>query len=404
MLPAMSSIATMELTTDPSAVRAIGDAIVRAGLFAIDLEFVSESRYVPDLALVQVAWGDPAAPELAAIDPLAVDPAPIFEAVKSPDVAVIAHAAKQDLALLAARHQLRATALVDTQIAAMFAGFGEQVGYGKLVSRLLRVDLDKGPQFTDWSRRPLSAAQLRYAIDDVRYLLAVWPILAKQLVELGRRDWAREESDRLAATAGDRSPPDEIYKGLGGRAGLAPAALGSLRALAAWREREALATNTPPSWIVPDAAMVDLCRRAPSDAQALRRTRGVGSGTVRRYGAAIVDAIQRGAMDPPPPEPRPGPALGPREQAWAAMIGSLIAARAAQHNLPPRLVAARGDAEELVASAEQGGDPGSVSLLSGWRRKFVGDEALAWLRGEIAIAIDRSAPGGLAVHPFTRRT
>lgn len=399
----MTSPPLAPLTTEASAVSAIASAIRRAGAFALDLEFVSEGRYVPELALVQVAWGDPDAPELAAVDPLATDPRPLLDLVAAPEIEVIGHAAKQDLSLLMTRFDVRARSLWDTQIAAAFAGHGEQIGYGKLVARLFGVDLDKGPQYTDWAQRPLTPAQIRYAIEDVRHLPAMWRRLERELGDLGRLEWVREESERLAATAGVRPPPDEVYRHIGGWANLRPEAMGALRALAAWREREALATNTPPSWILPDAAMVELSKRPADNPRDLRRVRGVGPATIRRWGADLVAALERGMADPPVAPARDARQLPARQQAWAAMVASLIAARCAEHHLPARFVGGRAEAEELVAELERvaasGEEASGVALLSGWRREFAGELALSWLRGEIAIAADISAPGGIRTLP-----
>src|SRR5688500_11858480 len=155
------------LVTDADRVAAIARAIAEAGSFALDLEFRSEHRYVPDLALVQVAWGDAAAPEVAAIDPLAVDVRPVVEVVADASVETLVHAARQDLGLLAQAFGIEARGLVDTQIAAAFAGLADQIGYGKLVHQLLGLPIDKGSQHTDWTRRPLSERQIAYALDDM---------------------------------------------------------------------------------------------------------------------------------------------------------------------------------------------------------------------------------------------
>ncbi|HUS66458.1 MAG TPA: HRDC domain-containing protein, partial [Kofleriaceae bacterium] len=262
------------LTTDADRVAEIARAIAQAGSFALDLEFRSEHRYVPDLALVQVAWGDPDAPEVAAIDPLAVDPRPVFDVVADASVETLAHAARQDLGLLAQSYGVEARGLLDTQIAAAFAGLADQIGYGKMVQHLLGVPIDKGSQHTDWTRRPLSERQIAYALDDVRHLPAAWRALRERLDGAGRTAWVREESARLAAATARRRPPEEAYHAIGGWNSLRGASLATLRALAAWREREALASNTPPSWLVPDPALLERARRPPRAAD-LARVRGL---------------------------------------------------------------------------------------------------------------------------------
>src|SRR5690606_35823929 len=152
------------------------------------------------------------------------------------------------------------------------------------------ITLDKAAQFTEWSRRPLSDEQLRYALDDVRYLPGAWKTLRHDLEERGRLRWVAEECDWLAASWAERTPPDEMYRRVRGWNGLRRRSLGALRAVAAWREREALRANRPPSWIMNDRSILELCRRPPADENEMRQVRGLGEGTVQRYGRAILDA------------------------------------------------------------------------------------------------------------------
>ncbi|MEI8360071.1 MAG: ribonuclease D, partial [Deltaproteobacteria bacterium] len=183
------------LVVDAAEVAAIAAEIAHLGWFALDLEFMTEGRYVAELSLVQVGWGDIAHPKVAAIDPLAVDPRPVVELAGADDVDVIIHSAQADLALIGAAFSIRGQRVFDTQIAAAFLGMGEQIGYGPLVEHMAGVHLDKGAQYTEWSRRPLSADQLRYALDDVRYLPAAWRELHARLVARGRLGWVEEECD-----------------------------------------------------------------------------------------------------------------------------------------------------------------------------------------------------------------
>jgi ribonuclease D len=382
------------LVSDAGGVAAIAGELASAGAFAFDLEFVSEDRYVPELALVQIAWGDPAAPALAAIDPLAVDVRPILDLVADPAIEVVAHAARQDLGLLSTVYGVTARGLLDTQIASAFAGLADQIGYARLVQQLFGASIDKGHQHTDWKRRPLADAQLRYALDDVRHLPAAWRELSGRLEARGRVAWAREESDRLARGAAHRRTPEESYRAVGGWAALKPAALAALRELAAWREREALGSNTPPSWIATDPVLLEIARRGPADLKGLGRLRGVQGGLVRKHGDALLEALGRAAghtlaADAPPP-------LGPRAQAHAAMVSAIVQACASEADIPARLVGGRADAEALVSAFEASGAAGGP-LAEGWRHELAGRAALDWLRGEVALAADSSAGGGVRI-------
>jgi ribonuclease D len=377
---------------DAAGVSDIAAAIRRAGAFAIDLEFVSQDRYVPELGLVQVAWGAPGAPEVAAIDPLAVDTGALFDLVADPDVQVVAHAARQDLGLLATTYGVTARGFVDTQIAASFAGLPDQIGYARMVQVLFGLALDKGSQHTDWRRRPLSERQLRYALEDVRHLLAAWEALRARLEQRGRLPWAREESQRLAESVAQRRPPEAIYRQIGGWVALKGPALAVLRELAAWRERHALASNTPPSWILPDSALLELARRPPRDAAELARARGV-TATARRNSDAILAAVAEASGRAIPVEA--ARTLSARGQAQSAIVTAIVQSRCDEADVPARLVGGRADADALVAWCE-GGAPGETPLLlEGWRHEVAGRHAIAWLRGETALAADPRARGGL---------
>lgn len=379
-------------------VRTVADDVRALGSCALDLEFVSESRYVPELGLVQIAWGDPETPQVAAADPLAADVEPLLALAGDPEVEVVIHAFQGDLSLISDRFGIEARSVVDTQIAAAFLGVGEQVGFTTLVEQTVGAELDKGAQFTDWLRRPLSDEQLRYALDDVRYLLPAWAELRHRLVERERLEWVREESDRLAREAARRRPPEEMYRKIGGRHRLDPPQLGALRALAAWREEEALASNTPPAWLLPDRTVLELARRRPKDLQSLRRVRGVKGGIAKRYGAAMLEALSRGADDPPDPERRPR-ALSGQGKTWASLVAGLIQARCREADVAPRFVGTRADAEALVRwwiDGDRNREP-NLPLLAGWRRKLVGEEAVSWLAGDVALAVDGDAESGVRV-------
>lgn len=389
-------MATGAILTDPAAVAGLARDLRAAGTFAIDLEFVSESRYVPELCLVQVGWGDPSDPEVAAIDPLAVDPTPVTGLVGDPEVVAVFHAAQADLALLAQRFGIEARTVHDSQIAAAFLGLGDQIGYAGLVESLLGITLDKGAQFTDWCDRPLSDEQLRYAFDDVRYLLRAWPELHGRLEESGRLPWVVEETEELAARAATRTPPEEMYRKVKAWSKLRGKALGALRELAAWRERTALETNRPPSWIVQDRSLIEIARRAPRDAGGLHGIRGVKEGTVHRYGREILDAVRRGQQNPPSQESKGRP-LPDAARSWSVLLSGLVTARARESGIASRFIATRSAVDELVEWWVHGNrekEP-DLPLLTGWRRELAGEALLCWLRGETTIEIDESSDAGI---------
>ena len=384
--------------TDPVEVASIAAEIEQRGWFALDLEFMTEDRYVAELSLVQVGWGDEDNPSVAAIDPLNVDPRPVIDLVARDDIEVIIHSAQADLALIGAGFGVRATRVFDTQIAAAFLGMGEQIGYGALVERISGVHLDKGAQYTEWSRRPLSPDQLRYALDDVRYLPAIWRRLQRQLAERKRTAWVQEECNLLAETWAERTPPQEMYRRVRGWNGLKRRSLGALRGVAAWREQEALRANRPPSWIMNDRSLLELARRPPRDNADLSAVRGLGEGTIQRYGEAILEAVERGANDPPEDDPTPAhlPNLG---QAWPAILSGIVQARCREAEIAPRFVATRRDMDELIAwwlTGDQSQVP-DLPLLHGWRGELAGQDLLDWLRGETTVAVDLHTEAGVRI-------
>ena len=380
--------------TDLSEVEEIADAIADAGSFCLDLEFMTEGRYVAELSLVQVSWGDPENPTVAAIDPLAVALESIVELVEDPEIETIVHSAQADLALLGGKFDARAEHLVDTQIAAAFLGMGDQIGYGPLVQRVTGIELDKGAQFTEWSQRPLSPEQLSYALDDVRYLPRIWRELRADLEARDRIGWVDDECSRLAEVWSQRLAPEEMYTRIRGWNGLKPRSLGALRAVAAWRERESLHHNRPPSWLMNDRTMLELCRRPPRNERGISEVRGMGNGTAQRYGRELLEIMRDGAEDPPPAPPR-APRVPKVGQAWPAILSGIVQTRCRELEIAPRFVATRSDIDDVIAwwlVGDHDAEP-DVPFLTGWRRELAGADVLDWLAGRTTIAVDDSEAG-----------
>lgn len=380
--------------TQAADVAAVARAIAETGWFALDLEFASAGRYQPELALLQVGWGPVEEPHVAAIDPLAVDPAPIVALVASQEIRTVLHAAQGDLALLAALFGTRAQQVVDTQIAAAFLGLGDQIGYAALVERLSGPALDKAMQFTDWLARPLSAEQIRYALDDVYYLPRVWQELERRLADRGRLAWAEAESERLADSATRRLPPQDAYLRLGAWQTLPPRSLAALQALAEWRERQAIEDNRPPSWIVKDRALLELARRLPEKPEDFAAIEGLGSTWVGRHGRHALAAIRhsRGRRVEAPRPVR----LSLPQRKRAGKLWHRLEELARQAEIAPRFVSSRSEAEALLAwwvAGDRSREP-ALPLLSGWRRQLAGEAALDWLASS-GLALSAGQDGGL---------
>ncbi len=236
-----------------------------AGRFGIDTEFVSEGRYKALLCLVQVVVEDGDEQRIGLLDPIAgFDHGPLAELLADPEIEVVLHAGSQDVAILRRAWGVGPTNVFDTQIAAGFAGFSAQAGYGNLLQGALGVRLAKSASFTRWDHRPLTPEQLSYARGDVDDLLALTDELKRRLTETGRLEWAREECRRLEDITDERVP-EEAWRRLPRVNQLKPKQRAVARELAAWRERTAASEDRPLAAVLPDVALVEIAKRQPGD-------------------------------------------------------------------------------------------------------------------------------------------
>jgi ribonuclease D len=386
--PALSP--SVDARLDPAALASAAGATGRLG---IDTEFMSEGRYRPLLCLVGVAVPDPAggsAPLVGLVDPLAgqLDPAPLAEVLADPEIEVVFHAGRQDVALLRRAWSTEVRGLFDTQVAAGFAGFGAQTSYGGLLADALGRRVAKSASFTRWDVRPLTAEQLAYARDDVAHLLPLCDILQERLTATGRLEWAKEECRRLE-DASDERDPDSTYQRLPRVGALSPVARAVARELAAWRERTAAAEDRPVGSVLADASLVEVAKRQPGDAAGLEKIRGIQPSTVRRRAEAILTAVDRGkAATPIPPEPGERLEQVPGDAPVIALAEALVRSRALDAGLAYELVAARAELGQIVTRARRGRPEPQVRTLQGWRRDLVGAELLDLLAGRRSLAVD----------------
>jgi ribonuclease D len=331
---------------------------------------------------VQVAWGNPHSIKVCAIDPLEVDVAPIAKLVGDSSVETIAHGARQDLQILFHEFDVVADNFIDTQIAAAFAGIADQIGYGNLVHHVTYVRLDKGSQFTNWLKRPITDKQMRYAHDDVRYLHRIWQELKNTLGP--RSKWALNESLDLATLASTPIPPEDTFKKIRGWQSLRGKHLAALVELATWREKLARRDNKPPSWIAPDHALADVAKRFPKKERDLERIKGLNKKNVDRYGREMLDVLAQTTLDPSREIEPKAASLLPVEQGYVSAVQAMIAIVAETEGLASKLLGARKAAEEAVR-ASRSNDFEDISLMKGWRREVIGDKVSAWLRGDAAL-------------------
>jgi ribonuclease D len=344
------------------ALTAFAAGISRTAALALDTEFMREKTYRAELCLLQIAVDR----EAVCIDPLALpDLAALAPVLTGAGTVKVMHAARQDLEVL-----LPAVGLVqpvfDTQIAGALAGFPAQVGYAELARRLLGVELEKAHTRADWTRRPLSAEQQEYALDDVRHLMELRASLLEILGKKGRLAWLEEELAGLANGEALRVEPDEAWKKVKGLPALDPGRQRLAQAIAAWRERRAAERNRPRGWILDDAVLREIVLRLPRSPAALGALPEIQESVVRKCGEDLLALVnEAGISDPPPPLPRrerPDPAL----LNTVKRLAEIAAAAAAELEIGPEVLATRRELEKLAAGRQD------ISLLRGWRADVIG--------------------------------
>jgi ribonuclease D len=346
---------------------------------AVDTEFIRERTYYPQLCLVQVSDGE----THACIDPIKLkDLGPLLELLYDPAILKVFHAAGQDLELFYHLTGKVPGPVFDTQLAATLAGFGDQIGYARLVQDMLGVELDKAHTRCDWSRRPLAEAELAYAADDVRYLCQVYEKLCTELERRGRLDWLAADFLAMSDPARFENPPEDAWERIGAAQKLRPAQQKILRALAAWREQQAKQHDRPRRWILGDDQLLDLTRRQPKTADDLSRLRGMPEGLIQKHGAVLLAAIAASADSAAPATLREGPRLTTQQQPLLELLQALVHAISEQQAISPAALTNRRELERLILGERK------LPVLEGWRRAAVGQPLLDLLEGRVALGIE----------------
>ncbi|QLC24130.1 ribonuclease D [Parasphingopyxis algicola] len=358
--------------------------LAKSDFVAVDTEFMRESTYWPDLCLIQIGDHE----EAAAIDPKAngIDLTPLLDLlVDNEDVLKVFHAGGQDVEIVYNLTGKTPHPIFDTQIAAMALGLGEQIGYSNLVDALLGQSLDKGARFTDWARRPLDKRQLDYAIGDVTHLAELFPRMLDRLRETGRGAWINAEMERLADPANYANVPEESWKRVRIQSRKADV-LGRLKAIAAWREREAQDKNLPRGRLLRDETLADIASHPPKNQKALAKIRGLPSSWGGNdIGARLMQVVNH--AEPLPESELPTrksrkPGLGKEGALVADLLKLLLKIRSREIGVASRLIAKADDLEQLAA-----GERDELGLLAGWRYEEFGRDALNLVEGRVAFAV-----------------
>ncbi len=373
----------MTMIADSAELAAFCKRQAKAEFITVDTEFMRDSTYWPKLCLAQVGGPE----ESVAMDHLApdMDLAPLLDLMRNPKILKVFHSARQDLEIFFLIMDTLPAPIFDTQVAAMVCGFGDSVGYDKLVRKLTGQRIDKSRRFADWSRRPLKDSQIDYAISDVVHLRPVYEKLRRQLEKRARTAWLDEEMAVLTSADTYRLEPETAWRRLKTRSA-SPRYLAVLRALAAWRETEAQRRDVPRNRVLREEQLFDIAAHHPSSTEELSHTRGMGRDAARgRIGQAILAALAEGmavpeADCPVPPQQRDQPAgLGP----LVDLLKVVLKLQCERHDVAQKLVASVADLERIAAD-----DDAEVRALTGWRREVFGESALALKQGRLGLGMN----------------
>ncbi|MBI5114241.1 MAG: ribonuclease D [Rhodovulum sp.] len=373
----------VEPITTTEALAATCERMAAHPFITVDTEFLRESTYYPLLCVAQMATPD----EAVVVDALAegIDLAPFYALMANERVLKVFHAARQDIEIVWHQASLIPHPIFDTQVAAMVLGYGDAISYDQLVHRITGDALDKSNRFTDWSRRPLTPAQITYAISDVTHLRDVYQALAADLARRGRTNWVDEEMEILTSPDTYRADPDTAGERLKSRV-RKPKELAVLIEVAAWREREAQTRDVPRGRVLKDDVIGEIAVQAPTTPERLASLRSLPKGFERsRWGQDILDAIQAGlARDPKtlPPIERHRPLAN--GSATVELLKVLLRMTAERDGVAAKVIATVDDLEHIAAD-----DEADVRALKGWRRELFGEKALALKHGQLALAVER---------------
>lgn len=383
----------MTLIADTKSLSELCARLGKESFVTVDTEFMRETTYWAKLCLVQIA-GDK---EAHAIDPLApgIDLKPLYDLLADDRILKVFHAARQDLEIFLHEGDRLPHPVFDTQVAAMVCGFGDQVGYETLVNKLAGAQLDKSQRFTDWSRRPLTDRQVKYALGDVTHLRKVYFELQQRLDRTGRTPWLAEEMAVLTNESTYRVDPRDMWKRIKARL-RSGRMVAVLRELAAWREETARTLDWPRQRVAKDEALAELAAHPPETVEDIKRSRLAKPLGAERFAAGVIAAAQRGRATPESewPKIQHNDPFDQGPRAVVELLKLLLKVKSEAHHVAPRLIASSEDIEEIAKS-----DDADVEALHGWRRDIFGEDALKLKAGKLAMALGKN---GDAVEFFDR--
>lgn len=381
-MPNATTLPVPPLTTTTAALAAACKRLADHEFVTVDTEFMRETTYYPKLCLIQMASSD----EIVLVDPLAdgMDLTPFFELMGNEKVIKVFHAARQDIEIIWHQGRLIPAPLFDSQVAAMVCGYGEQVSYESLASGLAGAKIDKSSRFTDWSRRPLSEAQLTYAAADVTHLRIVYQKLHERIEKNDRTAWVADEMAILANPGTYETQPEDAWMRVKARI-RKPVERAVLIELAAWREREAIARDVPRGRVIKDDGLGEIAVAQPKSIEELSRLRAIPNGFERsRAGAEILAAVAIGKARDPATIPAFEAERSGSNGALVQLLKVLLQSVSERNHVAPKLIATGDDIDRLASNPDE-----DWPVLQGWRGEIFGHLALQLIRGEVLLGLDK---------------
>jgi ribonuclease D len=373
---------TLQYIDTPAQLAQLCEQIKKESWVALDTEFLREKTYYPKFCLLQIAT-----PEwVACVDPIALPNLEIlFDVLYDPAIVKVFHSCRQDLEIFFQATGKLPSPIFDTQIAAPLLGFQDNPGYAMLVSSLLSINLNKAHTRADWSKRPLTGAELEYAADDVIYLCQIYQMMVKKLTDLGRIDWLKHDFAELTNPELYEVDPEKAWFRIKGKNKLTGKQLSIIQTLAQWREKTAQAEDRPKSWLLRDELLFDLAKLQPESVQELANVRGINERSVNRYGRELCQLITVAKNRPPLPlnEKDRSAKKTQQEEAILDILTALVRIRAEENALNPSILGTRKDLEELLFNIND-----ESPLLHGWRYTMAGKELVGLLKGEFLLGIE----------------
>lgn len=356
--------------------------VEKSAWLALDTEFLREKTYYPKFCLLQIATPD----WVVCVDPLALPKLDrLFEAIYNPAITKVFHSCHQDLEIFFQLTGKVPGPIFDTQVAAPLLGYQDNPGYAMLVSSLLNINLNKAHTRADWSKRPLTQAEIQYAADDVIYLCKIYQIMLEKLNALGRTVWLQNDFKELENPNNYQVEPQKAWLKIRGKNKLTAKQLSIVQTLAEWREATAQAENRPKTWLMRDDIIFDIAKLQPETVSDLSAIRGISERTVQRYGKRLCDLVISAKNTDPIPlhDKEKSKKKSQQQEAILDILTALVRIRAEENALNPTILATRKDLEALLFNEEEDGS----ALLHGWRYAMAGKELVGLLKGELFFGI-----------------